>query len=83
MTPSASAGRASSGRPESAADSAPDSAPGAPAPSARRASAGRGAAATDPFTAAVKPLADAIGAALLAPAEARGDDVVLRWEGEP
>ncbi|MFI1097308.1 helix-turn-helix domain-containing protein [Streptomyces sp. NPDC020917] len=79
MTASASAGRASSGRPDAAADSAP----GAPAPSARRASAGQGGAAPDPFTEAVKPLADAIGAALLAPAEARGDDVVLSWEGEP
>lgn len=36
-----------------------------------------------PFADAVRPLADAIGAELVAPAEARGDDVVLDWEGEP
>jgi hypothetical protein len=34
------------------------------------------------FVAAVKPLADAMGAELVAPGEARGDDVVLRWAGE-
>ncbi len=33
------------------------------------------------FVAAVKPLVDAIGAELLDPAEAIGDDVVLAWEG--
>jgi DNA binding protein with HTH domain len=33
------------------------------------------------FVAAVKPLVDAIGAELLDPAEAAGDDVVLAWEG--
>lgn len=33
------------------------------------------------FVAAVKPLADAIGAELLEPAQATGDDVVLAWEG--
>lgn len=35
-----------------------------------------------PFSAAIKPLVDAMGAELVAPAEARGDDVVLSWEGE-
>jgi hypothetical protein len=35
-----------------------------------------------PFAEAVRPLVDAIGAELLAPEEARGDDVVLSWEGE-
>lgn len=35
----------------------------------------------DPFVAAVRPLVDAIGAELLDPAEAAGDDVVLAWEG--
>jgi len=33
------------------------------------------------FVAAVKPLADAIGAELVDPAEAVDDDVVLTWEG--
>ena len=33
------------------------------------------------FVAAVRPLVDAIGAELLDPAEAAGDDVVLAWEG--
>jgi hypothetical protein len=33
------------------------------------------------FVAAVKPLVDAIGAELLDPAEAAGDDVILAWEG--
>lgn len=33
------------------------------------------------FVAAVKPLVDAIGAELVDPAEAAGDDVVLAWEG--
>ncbi len=36
-----------------------------------------------PFVEAVRPLADALGGVLLPPDEARGDDVVLRWEGEP
>ncbi|MEU3919910.1 helix-turn-helix domain-containing protein [Streptomyces sp. NBC_00879] len=31
---------------------------------------------------AVKPLVDAMGGELLAPADAREDDVVLSWEGE-
>ena len=35
-----------------------------------------------PFAAAVQPLVDAMGAQSLPPAEARGDDVVLSWEGE-
>jgi hypothetical protein len=35
-----------------------------------------------PLRAAVKPLADAMGAELVAPDDARGDDVVLSWEGE-
>ena len=35
-----------------------------------------------PLAEAVGPLAAAIGAELVAPAEARGDDVVLSWEGE-
>lgn len=35
-----------------------------------------------PFVTAVKPLVDAIGGELLAPDEARPDDVVLAWEGE-
>ncbi|WP_335937843.1 helix-turn-helix domain-containing protein [Streptomyces sp. PTD5-9] len=35
-----------------------------------------------PLVAAVKPLVDAMGAELLAPDRARGDDVVLTWEGE-
>jgi hypothetical protein len=35
-----------------------------------------------PFSAAVKPLVDAMGAELVAVGEARGDDVVLSWEGE-
>ncbi|MFE0629471.1 helix-turn-helix domain-containing protein [Streptomyces sp. NPDC058864] len=34
-----------------------------------------------PFSAAIKPLADAMGAELVPPGEARGDDVVLSWEG--
>jgi len=34
-----------------------------------------------PFVAAVKPLVDAMGGELLPPAQARGDDVVLSWEG--
>ncbi|HEY5835185.1 helix-turn-helix domain-containing protein [Streptomyces sp.] len=36
-----------------------------------------------PFAAAVQPLVDAIGAELIPPAAATGDDVVLSWEGEP
>lgn len=35
-----------------------------------------------PFVAAVKPLVDAMGGEMVAPAEAQGDDVVLAWEGE-
>jgi hypothetical protein len=35
-----------------------------------------------PFSAAVKPLVDAMGAELVAVGDARGDDVVLSWEGE-
>ncbi|MDX3850844.1 helix-turn-helix domain-containing protein [Streptomyces sp. AK02-01A] len=35
-----------------------------------------------PFVAAVKPLIDAMGGELMAPHEARPDDVVLAWEGE-
>ncbi len=35
-----------------------------------------------PFAAAVQPLVDAIGGEALPPGEARGDDVVLDWEGE-
>lgn len=35
-----------------------------------------------PLVAAVKPLADAMGAELLGPAQAEADDVVLSWEGE-
>jgi hypothetical protein len=35
-----------------------------------------------PLVAAVKPLVDAMGGELMAPAEAQPDDVVLAWEGE-
>ncbi|WP_046506355.1 helix-turn-helix domain-containing protein [Streptomyces odonnellii] len=35
-----------------------------------------------PFVTAVKPLVDAIGGELIAPHEARPDDVLLAWEGE-
>ncbi len=35
-----------------------------------------------PLVAAVKPLVDAMGAELLGPAQAEGDDIVLSWEGE-
>lgn len=35
-----------------------------------------------PFAAAVKPLVDAMGGEMIAPGEAKGDDVVLAWEGE-
>jgi HTH domain len=35
-----------------------------------------------PFAAAVQPLVDAMGAEAVAPDDARGDDVVLSWEGE-
>ncbi|MFJ3931387.1 helix-turn-helix domain-containing protein [Streptomyces sp. NPDC090029] len=38
--------------------------------------------AEDAFAQAVKPLVDAMGGKLLAPAEAQDDDVVLSWEGE-
>lgn len=34
-----------------------------------------------PFVAAVKPLVDAMGGEMVPPGEARGDDVVLAWEG--
>ncbi|MFG2193491.1 helix-turn-helix domain-containing protein [Streptomyces sp. NPDC048639] len=34
-----------------------------------------------PFIAAVKPLVDAMGGDMVAPEAARGDDVVLAWEG--
>lgn len=34
-----------------------------------------------PFIAAVKPLVDAMGGELMAPGDARADDVVLAWEG--
>ncbi|MDP9614219.1 helix-turn-helix domain-containing protein [Streptomyces hygroscopicus] len=36
-----------------------------------------------PFAAAVKPLVDAMGGEMVAPDRARGDDVVLSWEGRP
>lgn len=36
-----------------------------------------------PLVDAVKPLVDAMGAALVAPGEARPEDVVLSWEGDP
>ncbi|WP_327727131.1 helix-turn-helix domain-containing protein [Streptomyces sp. NBC_00487] len=35
----------------------------------------------EPFVAAVKPLVDAMGGAMLPPDEAGPDDVVLSWEG--
>ncbi|GAA3178928.1 MULTISPECIES: helix-turn-helix domain-containing protein [Streptomyces] len=35
-----------------------------------------------PFVRAVKPLVDAMGGQMVAPQLARGDDVVLTWEGE-
>ena len=35
-----------------------------------------------PFAAAVQPLVDAMGGRSLPPDQARGDDVVLSWEGE-
>ncbi|MEU3183610.1 helix-turn-helix domain-containing protein [Streptomyces sp. NPDC006923] len=35
-----------------------------------------------PFVEAVRPLVDAMGGELMAPQEARPDDVVLAWEGE-
>ncbi|MFI1962875.1 helix-turn-helix domain-containing protein [Streptomyces pathocidini] len=38
-------------------------------------------AADHPFVAAVKPLVDAMGGEMVAPEQARGDDVVLAWEG--
>ncbi|QKV91958.1 helix-turn-helix domain-containing protein [Streptomyces sp. NA02950] len=34
-----------------------------------------------PFVSAVKPLVDAMGGEMIAPGRARGDDVVLSWEG--
>ncbi|MFF4604925.1 helix-turn-helix domain-containing protein [Streptomyces sp. NPDC001339] len=34
-----------------------------------------------PFVQAVKPLVDAMGGEMVAPDQARGDDVVLAWEG--
>ena len=36
-----------------------------------------------PFADAVRPLVDAMGGEMVAPGQARGDDVVLSWEGEP
>ena len=36
-----------------------------------------------PFSDAVRPLVDAMGAEMVPAAEARGDDVVLSWQGEP
>jgi hypothetical protein len=39
------------------------------------------APADDRFVAAVKPLVDAMGGEMVSPEEARGDDVVLAWEG--
>jgi hypothetical protein len=36
-----------------------------------------------PFARAVEPLVAAMGGELLAPADARPDDVVLSWEGAP
>ncbi|MFE2440607.1 helix-turn-helix domain-containing protein [Stenotrophomonas sp. NPDC087984] len=36
-----------------------------------------------PFTAAVRPLVDAMGGEMIAPDRAGGDDVVLSWEGRP
>jgi hypothetical protein len=41
-----------------------------------------GGASEHPFAAAVQPLVDAMGAETVPPGEARGDDVVLSWEGE-
>ncbi|MFE1763583.1 helix-turn-helix domain-containing protein [Streptomyces angustmyceticus] len=35
-----------------------------------------------PFVQAVKPLIDAMGGQMVAPDQARGDDVVLTWEGQ-
>jgi hypothetical protein len=35
-----------------------------------------------PLADAVRPLVNAMGAEMVAPDEARGDDVVLRWAGE-
>jgi hypothetical protein len=35
-----------------------------------------------PFLTAIKPLVDAMGGEVLAPAEAAPEDVVLAWEGE-
>ncbi|MFH8750638.1 helix-turn-helix domain-containing protein [Streptomyces rimosus] len=35
-----------------------------------------------PFVRAVKPLVDAMGAEMVAPEQAQGDDVVLAWEGQ-
>ncbi|WP_438485180.1 helix-turn-helix domain-containing protein [Streptomyces sp. S186] len=35
-----------------------------------------------PFVRAVKPLVDAMGGRMVAPEQARGDDVVLTWEGQ-
>ncbi|AEW97141.1 MULTISPECIES: helix-turn-helix domain-containing protein [Streptomycetaceae] len=38
-------------------------------------------AAGHPFVDAIKPLVDAMGGELVPPGRARGDDVVLSWEG--
>ncbi|MFD7921670.1 helix-turn-helix domain-containing protein [Streptomyces sp. NPDC059740] len=35
-----------------------------------------------PFVRAVKPLVDAMGARMVPPGDAEGDDVVLSWDGE-
>lgn len=35
-----------------------------------------------PFADAVRPLVDAMGAQIVPPSQARGDDVVLSWEGQ-
>jgi HTH domain len=40
-----------------------------------------GGAEGHPFADAVKPLVDAMGGEMVEPDEARGDDVVLAWEG--
>ncbi|AJE80994.1 DNA-binding protein [Streptomyces albus] len=40
-----------------------------------------GSLAGEPFAAAVRPLVEAMGGTMLPPAEARGEDVVLSWEG--
>jgi hypothetical protein len=54
-------------------------APAAPVPAEP---APAGLAPEHPLAAAVQPLVDAMGAEIVAPAQARGDDVLLSWEGE-